>query len=643
MKFPYKGYAGQVLRVNLTKHTVKKQALTKKMARGYIGGSGFAARMLYDEIDPGIDPLGPENKIFMGTGPLTGTFWPSSGRYMFATKSPLTGIWGESHSGGHMGPEVKYAGYDAVLLEGRAQNPVYLQIENEEVEIRDASHLWGKDTHETTRILHEDIDKEAQIACIGPAGENLVRYASVITNLYRAAGRAGLGAVMGSKKLKAIAVRGTRPVEVADFDRFMELSEEAHWRILSHPQAQAMSRYGTPLLVGYKQTIGELPTKNHQTGVFPQAEALSAETIRKNYWVKTRSCFACRTMCKKVNTARTGPYAGTLCEGPEYETIMAFGTNCYNADYPSILYANLLCDKYGMDTISTGCTIAFLMECYENGIVNKGDVEDTDLSWGNFDAIIALIHKIAKREGIGNLLAEGSYRAAKKIGKGAKKYALHVKKMEISGQDGRTHRSIGLSHATASRGADHLRSLVTVDQLGYEEVAARRWGSDKLPEVCDPYTEKWKALVVKTTEDVYAVRDCLIQCWYCVSWPPVLWIEDFANILPVATGEPAFGKIDELLLIGNRVVNLERCFNAREGITRKDDSLPERFLKEPMPDGPGKGQVVNLKVMLDEYYELRGWSLESGIPKRETLEKLGLRQEAGELEAMGKLSRNCVV
>ena len=640
MRFPYKGYAGQFLRVNLTKNTAEKRALTKKLARGYIGGSGFAARMLYDEIKPRIDPLSPENKLFVGTGPLTGTFWPSTGRYMFAAKSPLTGIWGESHSGGHLGPELKYAGYDAVLIEGRAEKPVYLKIENEEVDILDASHVWGKDTHETTHTLHEDLDREAQIACIGPAGENLVRYAGIMTNLSRAAGRTGLGAVMGYKRLKAVAVRGTTPVEVADFDRFMELSEEAHWRVLNHPQAREMSLYGTPLLVGYKQTIGELPTKNHLTGVFPRAEALSAETIRKNYWVKTLSCFACRTMCKKVNAVKTGPYAGTLSEGPEYETIMAFGTNCYNADFPSILYANLLCDKYGLDTISTGCTIAFLMECYENKIVAKGDVDGIDLSWGNSDAIIALIHKIARREGIGNLLAEGSYRTAEKIGKGAERYALHVKKLEVSGQDGRTHRSIGLSHATASRGADHLRSLVTVDQLGYEEIAEQRWGADKLPEVCNPYTEKWKALVVKTTEDVYAVRDCIIQCWYCVSWPPILWVEDFARILPAATGEPSFGKIDVLLAVGDRLVNLERCFNAREGITREDDALPKRFLDEPMPEGPGKGQVVNLRVMLDEYYTLRGWDPETGIPKPETLKKLGLRQEASELEGMKKLPKD---
>lgn len=629
MKFPYKGYAGQVLRVNLTKGRIKKQSLTKVLARNYIGGSGFASRILYDEIKPQIDPFSPENKLFLGTGPLTGTFFPSTGRYMLAAKSPLTGIWGESHCGGHLGPELKYAGYDAIILEGKAEKPVYLEIENEEVRILDSSHIWGKDTHETIRIIHEEFDREAQIACIGLAGENLVRYACIIANLYRAAGRTGLGAVMGSKKLKAIAIRGTKPVEVADFDGFMEFSEEVHWRTLKHPQAHEMFLYGTPLLVSLKQEIGELPTKNHQTGIFPYAEALSAETIRKNYWVKTRSCFACRIMCKKVNTAKIGPYAGTLCEGPEYEAIMAFGTNCYNVDYPSILQANLLCDKYGLDAISTGCTMAFLMECHENGIITKEDMNGLDLSWGNAETITTLIPKIAKREGIGNSLAEGSYRAAQKFGKSAEKYAIHVKKMEVSGQDGRTHRSIGLSHATASRGADHLRSLVTVDQLGYEEVAAKRWGKDKLPDICNPYTERHKALAVKTTEDVYAIRDTLIVCWYGCAWPPIVYMEDFAKALQLATGEKRF-TVDELVKIGERIVALERCFNAREGITRKDDQLPRRFVKEPMPEGPGKGQIVNLDVMLNEYYKLRGYHLETGLPTFETLKRLGLHKEAGE-------------
>ncbi|MEM3754623.1 MAG: aldehyde ferredoxin oxidoreductase family protein, partial [Candidatus Bathyarchaeia archaeon] len=476
IEFDYKGYAGKILRVNLSKKEIKTQPLKKELARNYIGGSGFAIRILYDELKPGIDPLGAENKLFIGTGPLTGTLWANAGRFMVAAKSPLTGIWGESHCGGHFGPELKYAGYDAILIEGISKEPTYLRIIDDEVKLENASHIWGKDVHEACDIILKDLQENAQITCIGQAGENLVRFASIITNYYRAVGRTGMGAVMGSKKLKAIVVKGSKPVEVVDQDKFIELANEAGKRVLAHPQAQAMNMYGTPLLVMAKQSIGELPTKNHYTGIFPNAEALSAETIREKYWKTTKACFSCYTMCKKANYVKQSKYGSIFTEGPEYETIMAFGTNCYVDDFNTVLYANLLCDRYGLDTISTGKVISFAMECYEKGIITKEDANGLDLSWGNADTLITLIHKIAKREGFGNILAEGVRKASSIIGKGSEKYAMHVKGLEISGQDGRTHRSVALTHAVNNRGADHLRSLVTVDQLGYEETAKERWG-----------------------------------------------------------------------------------------------------------------------------------------------------------------------
>ncbi|RLI30685.1 aldehyde ferredoxin oxidoreductase [Candidatus Bathyarchaeota archaeon] len=632
----YYGYVGKYARINLTNGTVCIKPTPKSLARAFIGGSGFAARILWDEVGPEVDPLSPENRLVIATGPVTGTAWPTAGRYMMAAKSPLTGIWGESHAGGHLGPEIKYAGFDFLVIEGRSPEPVYLYLNDGRIEILPAGDFWGLMVHEAVDELKRETDLNAHVACIGPAGEKLVRFAAVISDYHRAHGRTGMGAVWGSKRLKALVVRGHGSVEVARFEQFMEIMQEAHQRGVEHPQAQALAEYGTPLLVAYKQSIGELPTKNHWTGVFDGAENLMAETLKERYWVRTRACFACRTRCKKVYKSTQEPYVVTS-EGPEYEAIYSFGSNLGNDNFPSILYANYLCNQYGLDAISTGCTIAFLTECVEKGIVSREEVDGLDLKWGNHEAFIELIHKIAKREGIGNLLAEGVKRAAEKIGRGAEYYALHVKGMEVSGQDGRTHRSIGLSHAVASRGADHLRGLVTVDQLGYEEIAAERWGRDKLPEICNPYSEKWKALAVKTTEDVYALRDTLIVCWYTVSWPPIYWVEDFARVLPAVTGEDAFGKVDELLRIGERIVNLERCFNVREGITRKDDRLPERFTKEPMPQGPGKGQTVNLDIMLDEYYDLRGWDKKTGIPKRETLEKLQLQKQAEELARMGKL------
>ncbi len=632
------GYKGKILRVNLSKNEIKIEPLSKELVRNYIGGSGFAAKILYDEVGPEIDPLSPDNELILATGPLTGTLWPTTGRIMFASKSPLTEIGGESHVGGFLGPELKFAGYDMIIVKGKAKSPVYLYIEDDIVELRDAKHLWGSDTHETTKIIQEENgDPEIQVAAIGPAGENLVLYACIIINLARAAGRTGMGAVMGSKNLKAIAVRGTGTVEVADFEKFMELAEEAHERIDKNPQAREMTKYGTPLLVAYKQEIGELPTRNHQTGVFNEWEKLSAETLRENYWVKTRACFGCSIACKKAFKVTEGPYAGTFSEGPEYEGLYAFGTNCGNPDFGSILKANLLCNKYGIDIISAGATIAFMMELYEKGIISREDVEGLNFTWGNHELIVELLPKIAHREGIGNLLAEGTYRIAKKIGKNAEKYAIQVKKLEMSGQDGRTHRSIALGHATAARGADHLRSLITVDQLGYEEIAKQRFGEDKLPEICNPYTEKYKAYATKITEDVYAIRDALIVCWYSCAWPPIFWIEDFAQILPIATGIKEFGSIEELYKIGERQVTLKRAFNVREGIRRKDDTLPERFLKEPMPEGPGRGQVVNLDVMLDEYYELRGWNKETGIPTKEKLKELGLNFVINDFEKRGIL------
>lgn len=633
------GYMGYILRIDLTRGKTFREKLDKTLIRNYIGGSGFAVRILYDEVAPETDPLSPGNKLFIGTGPLTGTLWPSSGRFMFATKSPLTGIWGESHVGGQFGPEIKYCGYDAVIIEGRASKPVYILLYDGDVEIRDASQVWGLNTHDAADSLKDMVgNRDAAVACIGPAGEKMVRYANVIVSYGDAAGRTGIGAVMGSKNLKAIVAKGYREVKVYDPERFIELAKEAHRRIKEHPQAQQLARYGTPLLVSVKQTIGELPTKNHWTGVFSEFEKICEETIYKNYFVAKKGCFGCTVMCKKFNDrVESGPYKGVATQGPEYETVMAFGSNILNSNFPFILQCNLLCNQLGLDTISAGGVIAYVMELYENGIINASDLDGVKAEWGSEEAVLTLLEKIARREGIGDKLAMGVRWLSEEYWKGTERYAMHVKGMEISGQDGRTHRSIGLSHATAARGADHLRSLVTIDQLGYEEVAAERFGRDKLPEICDPKSETYKALAVKVTEDVYALRDALIVCWYTVSWPPIFWVEDFARILPVATGIEEFGSVEELMLIGERQVNMKRAFNERLGITRKDDTLPERFTKEPMPEGPGKGETVDLDRMLNEYYELRGWDLETGLIREETLRRLGLADVLEDLR-----SRNLV-
>ncbi len=647
--FKGKGYIGKILRINLSQGRISKEPLPDFVARNYIGGNGFSAYYLYRELEPGIDPLAPENKIVIGTGPLTGTLWPSSGRFTIGAKSPLTGFWGEANSGGFFGAELKYAGYDALIIEGKAKRPVYIEIFNEEVAIKDARHLWGRDTREVTLELKRE-DKETQVLCIGQAGENLVRYASIISSLHRALGRSGQGAVWGSKNLKAIACRGTGRIDVAHFAKFVELAKEAHRRVKEDGAARQMFTYGTNLLVSAKQAIGEFVTRNHSTGVFEGADKLAAEVLKERFHGRPRACFGCSNACKEVyTTSHSNPWAPDMVtEGPEYEGTMAFGSNCGIDDYDMILYVSDLCNKYGIDQISLGIAISFLMECYENGLLTKEDCDGLELGWGNKEAVVALAHKTAKREGIGDLLAEGVKRASLKLGKETERFAMHVKGQEISGQDGRTHRSVALTHAVGARGADHLRSLVTVDQLGYKAAARKRYqdlfeGKSKreqeaiLNELCNPYSENYKAYAVKTTEDVFAIRDALVVCWYTCGWPPIFWIDDFAKILPLATGEEAFGSIGELMKIGERQVNVKRAFNIREGLTRLDDTLPKRFTEEPMPEGPGKGQVANLKIMLDEYYRLRGWDLETGMIERKTLKRLDLVEVEEELARLKKV------
>ncbi len=635
--FAKKGYCGQILRVNLTNGKITKEELDDFVVRNYIGGNGFSAYYLNRELKGGENPLGEENKIIIGTGPLTGTLWPSSGRFTMGAKSPLTGFWGESNSGGFFGAELKFAGYDCMIIEGKSKKPVYISIENENVILSEAKNLWGKDTKTTTLELQKD-DKEKQVLCIGIAGENLVRYACVMSNLHRAFGRSGLGAVWGSKNLKAITVRGTGRVDVFNYEKFFEISKEAHKKVQTDPRARNMFKYGTNLLVSAKQAIGEFVTKNHSTGIFEGAEKLAAEVLKDKFHGRPRACFGCTNACKEVyvSSPENTWHPNLITEGPEYEGTAFFGSNLGIDDYDMILYVSDLCNKYGVDQISCGNVIGFLYECYEKRIVLKKDCDGLDCSWGNKNSVVKLVEKICRRKGVGDLLAEGVKRAAKKIGRSAEKYAMHVKGQEISGQDGRTHRSVALTHAVGARGADHLRSLVTVDQLGYKEAAGKRYGkllegkSKKeqekiLNDLCNPYSEKHKAFAVKTTEDVFGIRDALVVCWYTCGWPPIFWIEDFAKVLPLVTGEEAFGEVSELMKIGERQINAKRLFNLREGLTSFDDTLPKRFTDEPMPEGPGKGQVANLAIMLDQYYKLRGWDIKTGKIKPEILKRLGLK------------------
>ena len=641
MSFKYRAYAGKIIRVNLSHGTITKQPLDAKMAENFLGGSGFITKILWDEVGPQTDPLGPENRLIFAIGPLCGTGWPVSCRFEVGAKSPLTGIYGDSSCCGHWGPELKFAGYDAVVFEGKASKPVYLWINDDTIKIMDAGALWGKTTGETEEIIRKDLgDHRIQVASCGPAGENLVRYASVIS-LRRAAARCGLGAVMGSKNLKAVAVRGTKDVKTEYPKEFYDFMNEIIEVYKKDFYILDRIKFGTPILVELMNEIARWPVKNFQTGVFPYAKEIGGERIRREYRIKDRGGFGCWATCEKPVRVKEPPFSGIYAKQPEYETLSALGARLWIRNLDALIYANELCDELGLDTISTGGTISWAMECYENGILTKKDTDGIELSWGNHEALLELIPKIAKREGFGAILAEGSFRAAQMMGRGSEKYLMTVKGMEIAAQDGRAQKSMGLAHAVASRGADHLKAFPLLDELGREEPIKARFGEKYLPEMAQPLNPKYKAFEVKDGEELCALCDSLSLCKSSGICLPLytgqIYFEDLAKIMKLATGMKVTG--EDMRRTGERIVNLQRAFNIREGLTRKDDRLPERFTKTPAPEGVAKGHVVELDKMLDEYYRLRGWDTETGLIPRKKLEELGIGYVADELEKMGKIPK----
>lgn len=637
-----KGYAGKILYIDLSKEKHWVEPLREHVAKSYVGGSGLAAYLLWNLTDEKTDPLSPENPLIVATGPATGALAPSSGRFMVATKSPLTGIWGESHAGGFFGPQLKYAGYDALVVLGRAERPVSIVIDDSSVTIHRSDDLWGMNTRDTTNELRSRFGRDYHVMCIGPAGERLVKFASIMVDYYRAAGRTGVGAVMGSKKLKAIVVRGSGGVEVHDPDKYVEVMEDFLWSNTEGPWAlpaqMSLGRYGTPNLVSVINAIGRLPTKNHWTGYWEEADKISGNELLK-YRVSRGSCFSCMIMCKHITRVKDGKYKDAFSGGPEYETIVALGSNLLISDLRAIIYMNQLCNLYGLDTISTGKVLSYVFECYEKGILTKEDLEGVEAVWGSDEAAVKLINMIVSREGIGDVLAEGVARAAEIIGRGSEAYALHVKRLEVPAQDPRAHKSVGCTWAISVRGADHLRSLTTVDELGYREVAAERYGSDKVDLICDLLSEKYKGYIVKDQEDLFALVDSVIMCKYGTMWPPMYYFDFIAKLLYPLTGIKEFGDIKYLRLTAERIANLKRCYNLREGVGKESEVLPRRFTHEPMPTGPAKGQVCNLEPMLREYYESRGWDYESGLPYEETLERLGLNYVANVLKKKYRLPR----
>ncbi|MBW1674078.1 MAG: aldehyde ferredoxin oxidoreductase family protein [Deltaproteobacteria bacterium] len=611
------GLMGKILRVNLTEGKILKEEIPEEMAKKFLGGRGLASKYLFDENRPGIDPLGPENKLIFMSGLVTGTASPSASRYSVVTKSPLTNIWAQSSSGGRWGVDLKHSGFDGIIFEGISEKPVYLVIDNEKAELRDATDFWGKNVSETTELLKQKLGETFNIASIGIAGENLVRYAAIMNDLHRAAGRCGVGAVMGSKRLKAIAVRGARKIQIADERAFKKVADKQFELLGESILGAGLEAYGTNLVLDMVNVCGGLPTRNWQTGVCSFVEKINGEALSEKVLVRPVGCFACPIKCGRDSEIRKGPYAGQKGEGPEYESVGTFGAMCDISDLEAITMAHYLCNDYGLDTISTGSTIAFIMECFEKGIITKESTGGMEIYFGNSETMIKLVHKIAKREGVGDLLAEGTRRIAQRLGQGSERFAMNVKGLELAAYDSRAAKITGLAFATANRGGDHVTAYVQGPTF-----LASPFLVIEESEIKDPLQENpEEAKVVKDMEDALTVFDAAGSCKFMGM---SLDAKEWSDIIAALTGWE-FG-VEEFRKTGERIYNLERAFNVREGLTRADDTLPKRLLEEPLPEGPAVGQVNKLEIFLDPYYEFRGWDKTTGKPTPEKLRELGLKE-----------------
>lgn len=619
------GYGGSILRVDLTDGSISKQPTDPEEARAFLGGRGLNIKRLWDEVPAHTDGLSPANKVVFGVGPLAGSLFPGGSRFNVSGMSPQTGILGDSNAGGFFGPELKFAGVDQLIVEGRSETPVYLVIWDDWVEIRDASALWGLDVTEATEAIRADLgDRDVQTAVIGPAAENGVRFAGVFSNLVRAAARTGMGSVMASKNLKAVAVRGTGTVPVADLRRFQGLIDTVDERIYSHEEYEVRVRLGTTKLVKALNGIGGIVTRHFQTGVFEYADQVSGEMIEARFKVKSKACFSCTIPCSRFLVIDDPRFPGLKLEGPEYEPLAGFTSRIGNGDLAFGLRCIDLANRYGMDAIALSEVISWAMECWERGILTAADTDGLDLSWGNQESVLALIGKIMRREGFGDVLADGVRAAAARVGGGSEEIAMHAKGLEVFQADPRTIKAYALGNAVSSRGADHLRSEPWFEFSGDAEEGIRRYGA---AESAFRLEHTGKGRVVKHFEEMAAICDSLGVCKNTYNNMEVLDWQETAELLNAATGWDMDG--EEVRRVGERIVNLERLFIAREGVTRADDTLPHRFLKEPIgpPESPSAGATVHLDQMLDEYYEARGWDVATGLPLPAKLAELGLAAE----------------
>jgi aldehyde:ferredoxin oxidoreductase len=598
------GWVGKLLRVDLSTGAIKTEPLDPKIAKDYIGARGLGTKIMFDEVDPNVDPFSPENKLIFAPGPLSGTFAPSAGRYDVITKGPLTGTIAASNSGGSFGPELKFAGYDAVIFEGRSPKPVYLWINNDKVEIRDAAKLWGKTVPDVTEAIRAETDEDAKVACIGPGGERQVLFAAIMNELGRAAGRSGVGAVMGSKNLKAVAVVGTGAVTVADPDGFKTVAKKARKMIQEHPVGgTGLRAYGTDVLVNILNQSGGLPTRNFQDGYFPAANNVGGESLSAKLLERPRGCFSCVISCGRATKVTNPKFAGAG-EGPEYESAWSFGPDCGVDDLDAVTKANYYCNDYGLDTITLGSTIACAMELYEKGYVTLKETGGLPLEFGNADAMVEAVRLTCVGEGFGKKLALGSYRLAESYGH--PEFSMTCKKQEMAAYDPRAIQGIGLNFATNNRGGCHVRGYtISPEILG-------------VPFKVDKDTTEGKAQLDITFQNLTAALDSSGACLFSTFG---IGADELAAELKALTG--ADYTTAEFMKCGERIWNLERLWNMRSGFSAKDDALPERLLKDPIKTGPSAGKLNKLPQMLPEYYQLRGWD-KNGVPTEKKLKELDL-------------------
>ncbi len=608
------GYMGKGLRINLSNKSFVVEDFSEEDQRKFMGGQLLGSKILFEELDSNVDPLSENNKLIFATGPLTGTLTPLSRGHMILSKSPLSNAITKSSSGGMFGPELKHTGFDYVVIEGRAEEAVYLLVSDDEVKFREADDLWGKSVIETEDLIksREDSDirhassREVKVACIGPAGENLVKFASIMNEKHNAAARGGLGAVMGSKNLKALAVRGTKDIKVSDIDKLREFRFDIIEEMQGTEFGRSFSKFGTTETVPAVNDFGIFPTKNFQEGQSDEYdENFNPSEISEDFTVREKGCYGCPIHCNKVVDVDTSE-GELFTDRQEYETFFSLGSNCDNSSIKDNILAGHICNDLGMDTMSAGTTISLALELAQRDIIDKKR-DGMTLEWGDSELILELLRKIGYRDGFGDILAEGSMRAAKILGKDAEKYSMQVKGMEIPGYDPRGAKGMGLTYAVSSRGACHNFAYTIRDEM---------WTGE-----ADRFTENGKADLVKELSDIDALANSGIICKFPLDQAIFEW-EEIKEVLYYVTGYK-YSK-EELQEIGERSINIERLFNYREGFTREDDTLPDRFLEETL-EGPSSDQTVNLEKMLTEYYKIRGWNSD-GTPKESKLKELNIGQ-----------------